>query len=394
MSNSPPKEQSLSPVVASQENLRSDIGSPAQVERRRWPRQPKSPVEETVAPPALEPLLFSTRALPPADQFVAWQAYVAPLIDIRLPDTTLEEEGFPADHTAWNLGSMLVVQQNTPPHSYIRSASKLRANSMDHWHIAVLRAGRTWTEVNGQVAEGEPGKVELRSLGHPFRGRSTQSQTLSFYLPRELLSDTDVSVETKNNMILSGTYTALLIDYMEGVEAKLPSLAAADLPQVVRTARDMILTCVSSSARYVGSGDQQLSLAQMERVRRFVQRNLMSLDLTPDTICREVGISRTRLYQLFEASGGVHHYIQRRRLLSAHAALSNFANRQQIAEIAFAVGFTSAAHFSRAFSKEFGYSPREARNVAVPPYFAHAVPPSSLAGNTHSFDNWLKTLGH
>jgi len=319
---------------------------------------------------------------------------LAPLIDIRLPESASEETGFPADHTAWNLGSMLIVQQSVPSHSYLRSAAKLRSNSIDHWHIVLLRTGRSWTEVDGNVSEGVPGKVELRSLGHPFRGRTTDSQSLSFYLPRELFSDTAAANDIKNNTILSGTYTNLLIDYLDSIEAKLTSMTAADLPRVVQTTRDMLVTCLSSSAEYSGPVEPQGNLALMERIRRFVQRNLNSPNLTPDTLCRELGISRTRLYQLFEPSGGVLHYIQKRRLLSAHAALSNTANRQQIVEIATAVGFTSAAHFSRAFSKEFGYSPREARNVAVPPYFAHAVPLVDMADSIHSFSEWLKSLGH
>jgi AraC-like DNA-binding protein len=156
----------------------------------------------------------------------------------------------------------------------------------------------------------------------------------------------------------------------------------------------MILTCVSSLAIESTVSEQHSNWALMERIRRFVQRNLMSPDLTTERLCRELGISRTRLYQVLELDGGVHHYIQRRRLLSAHAALSDLTNRQQIIDIAFAVGFSSAAHFSRAFSKEFGYSPREARNLTVPPYLGHIVAPISEIDGDQSFDKWLRILGH
>lgn len=364
----------------------------AHVERRRFPRETKPPDERPVPPPALEPLRFSTHGLEPEQQFAAWQAYVAPLVDVRLPDNLTPDAGFKADHAAWNLGGMLIVQQSTPAHSYIRSEAKVRSNLIDHWHISILRSGRTWTEVDGHVSHGEPGKMELRTLGHPFRGRSTDAQTLSLYLPRELLYSS--SSEIRNNITLSGTPTKLLIDYLVGVEAKLAELADGDLSHVLQTVRDMILTCVASSAAYSSPPEQHSSLPLKERVHRFIQHNLMSPDLTTERLCKELGVSRTRLYQAFEPDGGVHHYIQRRRLLSAHAALCDAANRQQIIDIAFAAGFSSAAHFSRAFSKEFGYSPREARNVAVPPYLAHAVAPAPEGERAHSFDKWLKMLGH
>jgi AraC-like DNA-binding protein len=77
---------------------------------------------------------------------------------------------------------------------------------------------------------------------------------------------------------------------------------------------------------------------------------------------RELGISRTRLYNLFEPFGGVMHYVQHRRLLSAHAALTDPNDRRLIFQIAEERGFTDGAEFSRAFKRAFGYSPSEVRN--------------------------------
>ncbi len=388
-----PDDERSRPSPPHPDGGKRDDSKTVQVERRRFPRDTKPPGEHPAPPPALKPLRFSTRDLEPAQQFFAWQSYVAPLVDIRRPDSIPADTGFVADHAVWNLGGMLVVQQSTPAHSYMRSEAKVRSSPIDHWHISVLRGGRTWTEVGGHVSEGEPGNVELRSLGHPFRGRSTDAQTLSIYLPRELLHPAS-AVEIKNNIALVGTRAKLLIDYLDGVETKLALLAEADLSHVVQTVRDLILACVSSSSAHVSSPEQSSALPLKERVHRFVQHNLTSPDLTTDRLCRELGVSRTRLYQAFETDGGVHHYIQRRRLLSAHAALSDTSNRQQIADIAFAAGFSSAAHFSRAFSKEFGYSPREARTSGMPSNIGYSVEPVAEAESGQSFDTWLRTLGH
>ncbi|TIT13085.1 MAG: AraC family transcriptional regulator, partial [Mesorhizobium sp.] len=54
--------------------------------------------------------------------------------------------------------------------------------------------------------------------------------------------------------------------------------------------------------------------------------------------------------------------------------------------------FSAAANFSRAFSKEFGYSPREVRSSAVPPRPAHSVPLAEH-DRVSSFEGWLKALG-
>lgn len=370
-------------------------GTGPERERRRWPRQPVPDEEEsgTQLPPALVPLTFSTHSLSRRDQFGAWQTLVAPLVDVTLPDSASPDEGFPADHTAWNLGGMLIVQQQAPAHSYVRSDAKLRASPIDHWYLVLLRSGRTWTEVDGRVTANQSGKMEFRSLGHAFRGRATEAGSLLLYLPRELFEHESAAMDARNNSILEGNMANLLIEYINGVEARLHTLTEADLPRIVQATHDMIVACLSPLKDQKAVAEQLAGVALMERARRYVQRNLNAADLTPDAMCRALGISRTRLYQLFEASGGVNHYIQRRRLLAAHAALSDPEETRRIIDIAQDVGFTSAANFSRAFTKEFGYSPREARNAPNISHFAH---PLSVAERERhsSFEDWLKMLGN
>ena len=364
-------------------------------ERRRWPRQPGSETEEPLTGLGhLQPLHFSTRNLPAGEQFAAWKSHVAPLVDVILPEGLSETDPFPIDHIAWNFGSMVLVQQQVPAHSYFRSAAKLRSSSIDHWSVGLLRSGKSWTEVNGRVAQGEPNKVEFRSLGVPFSGRTIAAESLWLYLPRDLFSQTATIGNSSNNLILSGALANLLIDHINSVEMQLRNFTAADLPAVVRTTRDLITTCVSSSfAEDRAVAEQNVTVALMERARQYIQQNLSSADLTPDALCRALGVSRTHLYQIFEPSGGVLHYIQRRRLLATHAALSDPNNRRHILEIGENVGFSSAANFSRAFSKEFGYSPREARNAASPARLVHSNS-STEKEKSNSFEDWLKALGN
>lgn len=363
------------------------------LDRRRWPRegQPHNEAPPSLAP-ALEPLSFSTLELAPEDQFAAWHAHLTPLVEVRLPDDKSPDDGFPADHTAWNLGGMLIVQQRAPAHSYMRSAAKLRSSSIDHWYIVLPRTGRSWTEVDRRVAENQSGKLEIRSLGYPFRGRVTDSESLFLYLPRDLFSDAASTLDAKNNSILSGNFANLFVDYVNSIEARLRSLTAEDLPRIIHATRSMIIACLAPPAEHAAAAEQLASVALMERARRYVQTNLDAAHLTPDSMCRALGVSRSRLYQLFEPSGGVLHYIQSRRLLAAHVALSDPADSRRIVDIAEAFGFSSAANFSRAFSKEFGYSPREGRSTVVLPRPAHSV---SLAEHekASSFEGWLKALG-
>ena len=92
-------------------------------------------------------------------------------------------------------------------------------------------------------------------------------------------------------------------------------------------------------------------------------------------LCRELGMSRSSLYRLLESEGGVTQYIQRLRLSESLAQLSNPSNRKPIAIIAYELGMVDPSAFSRAFRRQFGISPSDAREAAQ----AGLVPPIAQA---------------
>lgn len=371
---------------------RGDPPWPENLERRRWPRDPTVQRERRPSgPPALVPMRFSTRDLAPAKQFQAWRAHMAPLADVHLPEGVSPDQGFFAEQTGWRLGDLLIVQQHTSAHSYARSRSMLRSSPIDHWNFGVLHSGHSWTEVDRRVTETGPGALFLRSLGYPCRGRATESAGVFLFMPYELLADDAGILEAANNSVLAGSLAELVLNYISGIEANLGNLTADELPGIVHTVRDMVVSCVAASVTPDASGSQT-NKGMMERAHRYIHLNLHSADLSPDAICRAIGISRTRLYQLFEPSGGVLNYIRKRRLQQAHAALSDPMDSRSIAEIAEAAGFDVAANFTRAFGHEFGTTPRKVRNAATSKRPAAPVAPPRRHGGA-TIGDWLEGLG-
>jgi AraC-like DNA-binding protein len=310
-----------------------------------------------------------------------------------LPDNTPPSAGFLAEHTAWNLGGAVFVQQRTGAYSYARPDAMLRNSPIDHWQIIIPRSGKSWTEVDGNVVLGEPGRAVLRSLGYPFSGRATESECLTIYLPRRLFENCPSILDAANNRSLLGNVGDLLLDYVNSVEARLDSLGEGEPQLIVHMIRDLVYGCLSKSG--TRDADTELEarrVALVERIRQYVQANVGAQDLSVDTLAKAVGVSRTKLYHLYKSEGGVLRYVQRRRLLAGHVALSDASDRRHISEIAESVGFSSAASFSRAFKKEFGYSPSAAAKAAPS---ADLVVPVSRAdqGGDASFENWLTSLG-
>jgi len=96
----------------------------------------------------------------------------------------------------------------------------------------------------------------------------------------------------------------------------------------------------------------------------FIDAELSDPTLNAERVASSQGLSRRRLDQiLFERLGSsLSAQIWARRLNQAASDLRDPRfERRTITEIAFAVGFEDAAHFARAFKKQFGVTPREWR---------------------------------
>lgn len=363
------------------------------VERRRWPRPPEVEKKAVVPdPPALTPLSFSTKNLPLEEQFEAWRAYMAPVLDVLLPDDVSPQDGFDATHTVWHLGKILLVQQTSDAYRYIRTAAKLRYSPIDHWYLGMRRMGNAWTEVDGNVIKTEPGNISFRTLGHPYRGRCTRSEIILLYMPYNFFAAEAGTFKTANNSLLSGNLTDLLFNYMSQIEARLSVLTASDLPRIVRTIRGMIINGIAPLIKSEQNMSVQVNWGTMERLHHYIHHHLYDPQLTPDRLCRAVGISRTRLYQLFEQNGGVLNYIRKQRLQAAYEDLIDQGNYQKIFDIGQKAGFDVAANFTRAFINEFGLTPSQVRKkISI-----ICSVPVSLTGTdsgSDNFESWIKNLG-
>ena len=99
------------------------------------------------------------------------------------------------------------------------------------------------------------------------------------------------------------------------------------------------------------------------RVHSFLNANFSDPALSPQTIARACGISRSYLYKIFAGGPSVMEHLKRCRLLSARKMIEHCNDKQTLTTIAMACGFTSSSEFSRLFKKEFGIRPSESASA-------------------------------
>jgi len=135
----------------------------------------------------------------------------------------------------------------------------------------------------------------------------------------------------------------------------------------------------------------------MPRLRRVIER--MRTDLSQDidlqTLAAETGYSRNHFLRMFRASTGQppHQYLMRLRIEKAEEMLRN--RSLGLMEIALECGFSSHAHFTRAFRNIMGVSPSAYRRHAcrnkrllVLVIGIHAVLPFVAAHGSHPQRKW------
>lgn len=104
----------------------------------------------------------------------------------------------------------------------------------------------------------------------------------------------------------------------------------------------------------------------IEEAVRYVGRHF-ARDLNDAEIARNLGLSTSHFRYLFKESTGMpfHKYVVASRLECARQLL--LESDASVSEIAATVGFSSAAHFTRAFNQRFGGSPKSLRSARANP---------------------------
>jgi len=318
---------------------------------------------------------YSTVDLPQEEQFPAWRHNLASMLSLADPDD--RAVGFAGRQKVWDLGGLAFAHMRSDALSYRSLATRFRS-PVDHWILTLVVEGCCRTATRSGTYDCDAGSVQVHSLGKFFEGSHKGAEVLLLVVPRDFCRDMTHILDAAE--LVGGSMGALLADYMFSIARQLPTLETEDLPRLAEATRAMILACIAPSADKIEQALAPITVAILERARHFVQANLFNPGLGATQMQRELGLSRSHLYRLFEPSGGVASYIRHRRLLDAHAALADVASSLRIVEIGEKYGFCSAADFSRAFKREFGYSPSQVRaglKVSLPP------PKALDPGTTH-----------
>lgn len=196
---------------------------------------------------------------------------------------------------------------------------------------------------------------------------STPVRQLLLQLPRQALPQAAVERLTAPFTAHAGQdgMCGILLSLMESTMQEIGHLDQARRSSVGQTMIDLVRTMI-------GEGRPQRLVTDplnllLARIKAFIAGNIARPDLTVAMIARRMGCSVRYVYRAFEAERLTpSDYIWDLRLQLAAARLREAGGHSgEISGIAFALGFSSSAHFSRAFRARYAVSPSQWRKAAL-----------------------------
>lgn len=318
-----------------------------------------SPSSEAAQP--LPSVRFSTADFSAREGWDIWREQIGEVFDVKLE--TGEAAAARVDVELIQFDQLLfgAIGLSGPRQRGVRSARKARRDQLDHYVVEFYTRGGNFGETPAGSFEAGAGTVNVTDMAQPLTVTSGDAHSLTLTVPRALL-DVHLPANTGlHGLVLADGPGGFLADYLMLLRRQLPQLGEGDAAWVSKGTVAMLAACLSPSMTPPEEASAPVNAVLLNRVERLIESMLGHRQLSAQHLCAALGVSRSRLYRLFEPHGGVAQYIQSRRLAKIRAALLDPQDRRRISDLAYTYGFVSTAHFSRCFRRHFGYAASEIR---------------------------------
>ena len=246
---------------------------------------------------------------------------------------------------------------------------KVRASDDTVYLARIALSGQVTLIQHDREARLEPGDFTLCDAGAPYQLsfcgssgvlilRVTREEMLRYVSQPETL----LAIPMRGNRGLSGLVSRHVRELWRGSGAFLANGATSRLSE-------MCMHLLASAYSVVPQARVERSClvaAHRASVVEYIECNLSAPELTPTTIARALCITPSYLHRIFsDESCTVSRYVMKRRLHECARTMRDPMQRgRTVTAIAAEFGFSSLAHFSRAFRGRYGVSPKEYRHVA------------------------------
>jgi AraC-like DNA-binding protein len=335
-------------------------------------------------PVAIPVLHFDTSDFPESQRFEVWRSGIT-----THQVTRSDPPGAPFDAVvdAWTLREMVMSHSRIGAARMVRTAAMAQQDGRD-WILVLLLKSGTMTFATDDGTRQQTmrlGEVAVFDTIRDFASDGSAMDSITCAISRRAFAQITSEPPLHHGLIVEGAWGRLLANYLLSFVRQIPEMEADDASSLT-AAFVGLLTAALRATQPTGDALVSKTIATTrQRVESYIDQNLTSDQLTSEQICETLALSKSSLYRAFAHAGGITTYIRKRRLEVIHALLNTTTDG--LGEISRQYGFVSAAHFSRAFRKQFGFSPRAARHGSV-----LVRPPAQDADEIAVFRHWEEQL--
>ncbi|WP_242098671.1 helix-turn-helix domain-containing protein [Sphingomonas sp. CROZ-RG-20F-R02-07] len=284
----------------------------------------------------------------------------------RALNTTLLAEPIFARVAVTEIGALRMVEREASPRRSDRTPALIAHDGDDHIGIQLALGGASTGNAAGRHVASDPGTILILDFAQPFSVIDREPRhVIDVAIPRSMLASHVADLDVLHGDVIRPPKSDLIaatIRVLLGQAARPSEKAALTLTKIFI---DLVLFTLDRepAAGTIPAPNRHATL--IDQATKMIDARLGSDDLTPNRLVAQLKVSRSDLYAAFEPFGGVARFIWRRRLEASLSALTNDDDQRRISEIAFAYGFSSEAHFSRAFRRMFGRTASAVRKTAL-----------------------------
>ncbi|HEX6735207.1 MAG TPA: helix-turn-helix domain-containing protein [Azonexus sp.] len=310
--------------------------------------------------------VFHTDGVPPEERFIIWRESVAPLFrphlaeHVGMADFSGQVDAFMLDDTFLASSALAGIG------GYRSSGSGPLDDKAEVFLVQFFLRGGFCGQNGTQILDVQPGDVVILDSTRPLTTQVSDSEMISFIVPRQtLLANMARPVDILPRVISGKTASGRVLgNALLSAWRGLADASIADAQAVKGLLMGALAGLLGSSVTPAGAtaaNGAAVDQATLNAIRTHIERHLGNPLLGPDLLCRHFSCSRATLYRLFAPMGGIADYIRKARLERSYADLLSAPDHITVTQVALRWGFGNFSNFCRTFRSTFGLSPGEAQ---------------------------------
>lgn len=306
-------------------------------------------------------VVFDTDNIAPAKRFAAWQEAICECY-VRVDVEATRPEQYKGYVREASFGDIMLTDIFVSEQRIRRNAQHIARLDKDCYYLQLLQRGGMNVLQHGEDFLTNPARGGLFCATEQYELQCI-GDVRSFYLeiPRDAFSQRFPKDRVPLSHSISSTrgVGAIATEFCATLAAEGSDLSHDVRAELGHQLMDLLALAVLADEDDIPGAEGSVRNARLRTVQNWIEAHISDHDLSLEKVAHANMMSLRYLHLLFKKCNmSASEWMWSRRLELCYDEIAKSDGRS-ITSIAFNFGFSSSAHFSTAFRRKYGFSPRE-----------------------------------